>query len=230
MEVFFPGPVGRLQGLYHAPRGLAEGQPPRAVAPVCHPHPRPDLLDPNTSHPGGNMHSTVTFKTARALQNAGVACLRFNFRGVQQSEGEHDGRGAEEGDVEAAIGWLLERHPGVPVWAAGFSFGSRTVFGLARRDPRIERLVLVGFPVRAYSLEGVDRLTQPTLMVWGGDDEFGTDVDLRRQYPSLPAHIETMRIEGADHFFKGGATLALEAAVHGWARRALGLPSEELTR
>jgi pimeloyl-ACP methyl ester carboxylesterase len=104
------------------------------------------------------------------------------------------------------------------------------VFGLAKRDPRIERLVLVGFPLRAYSLEGVDRLTQPTLMVWGGDDEFGTDVDLRRQYPSLPAHIETARIEGADHFFKGGATLALEAAVHGWARRALGLPSEELTR
>jgi alpha/beta superfamily hydrolase len=224
MEVFFDGPAGRLQGLYHPPRGLAEGEPPRAVAPVCHPHPRPDLVDPNTTHPGGNMHSTVTFKTARALQNAGIACLRFNFRGVQESEGVHDGQGAEEGDVEAAIGWLQERHPGLSVWAGGFSFGSRTVFGLAQRDPRLERLVLVGFPVRAYSLEGVDRLTQPTLMVWGGEDEFGTDRDLRDQYPALPDTIRLERVEGADHFFMGGATRELEARVHAWAAEQLGLP------
>ena len=229
MEVTFEGPAGRLEGLYHAPRGLVDGQPPRAIAPVCHPHPRPDLIDPNTTHPGGNMHSTVTFKLARALQNAGVACLRFNFRGVQGSEGEHDGDGAEEGDVQAAIDWLAAEHPGAPVWAGGFSFGSRTVFGLAQRAPTIERLALVGFPVSAYSLQGVDQLTQPTLFVWGSEDEFGTDRDLRAQYPSLPPHLETARVEGADHFFMR-FTKELEQTVHAWARAALGLPATEDAR
>lgn len=175
------------------------------------------------------MHSTVTFKVARALQNAGIACLRFNFRGVQASEGEHDGNGAEEGDVEAALDWLAGEHPGAPTWAAGFSFGSRTVFGLAKRETRIERLVLVGFPVSAYSLEGVDTLSQPTLMVWGSEDEFGTDVDLRRRYPALPSHLETARIEGADHFFMR-FTKELEGTVHAWVRAALGLEQHEAPR
>ena len=191
------------------------------MAVVCHPHPRPDLVDPNTTHPGGNMHSTVTFKTARALQNAGVACLRINFRGVQGSDGEYDGEGGEEDDAAAGLAWLAAKHPGVPQWAAGFSFGSRTVFGLAARTPSIERLVLVGFPLRAYELTGVDRLEQPTLMVWGAEDEFGALPDLRAQYPHLPAHIDTAEIPGAGHFFMR-FTKELEERVHAWALSAVG--------
>lgn len=222
MQLTVPGPCGQLEAIYHEPRGGSAE--PRAVAVVCHPHPRPDLLDPDTTHQGGNMHSTVTFKIARALQDAGLACLRFNFRGVQGSDGEHDGRGAEEQDAAAALAWLAAKHPGVPQWAAGFSFGSRTVFGLARRSPAIERLVLVGFPLAAYELDGVDQLTQPTLMVWGSNDEFGSEADARRQYPDLPDRIETVSIEGADHFFMR-FTKELEAAVHTWAARAVGHPA-----
>lgn len=187
-----PGPEGRLQALFHEPRGLDEGEPPRAVAVVCHPHP---------AH-GGNMNSTVTFKTARGLQNSGVACLRINFRGVGESEGTYDGNGGEEEDARAALDWLAERYPGVPLWAAGFSFGSRTVFGLAKRTPEIECLVLVGFPMRAYPLDGVDQLHVPALFIWGTEDEYGTKEDLDAQYPVLPPQFEYVEIEGADHFFR----------------------------
>ncbi|QDU69878.1 alpha/beta hydrolase [Engelhardtia mirabilis] len=218
MQLTIPGPCGPLEAIYHEPRGGADA--PRGVAVVCHPHPRPDLLDPNTTHQGGNMHSTVTFKIARALQNAGLACLRFNFRGVQGSAGEHDGKGAEEQDAAAALGWLSDKHSGVPRWAAGFSFGSRTVFGLARRDATIERLVLVGFPLVAYDLPGVDELSIPTLFVWGAGDEFGALQDLKAQYPHLPAQVEAEEIPGADHFFMR-YTKELESCVHAWALRQL---------
>jgi len=155
-----------------------------------------------------------------ALQNAGLACLRINFRSVGESAGEFDGQGGEEHDAAAGLDWLAAKHPGAPRWAAGFSFGSRTVFGLARREPSIEGLALVGFPLRAYELSGVDQLTQPTFMVWGSDDELGALPDLRAQFPTLPANIETAQIEGAGHFFMR-FTKELEESVHSWAQRTL---------
>ncbi len=206
-----PGPAGRLQALFHEPRGLQAGQLPHAVAVVCHPHP---------AH-GGNMDSTVTFKTARGLQNSGIACLRINFRGVGESEGSYDGEGGEEEDARAALDWLAERYPGVPLWAAGFSFGSRTVFGLAKRDASIERLVLVGFPVRKYSLLRADGLQIPALFIWGSEDEFGTRTDLDEQYPELPDQFEFAEIQGADHFFRR-FTKELEQLVQQYAERSLG--------
>ncbi|MEZ5977679.1 MAG: alpha/beta fold hydrolase [Planctomycetota bacterium] len=213
MQLFVPGPEGRLEAILHPAIGVGT---PRAVACVCHPHP---------AH-GGNMHSTVAFRVARGLQTAGVTCLRFNFRGVGKSEGTHSGeRGpaGEEGDASAALDWLQERHPGVPVWAAGFSFGSRTVFALAKREERIERLLLIGFPLRAFDLPDVDRIAQPTLFVWGEHDEFGTLADLRAAHPVLPEHFTLHVVAGDDHFFRPD-TRSLESEVRFWADRQLGGP------
>lgn len=203
-----PGPAGALEALYHEAAGVER---PRAVAVVCHPHPE---------H-GGNMNSTVAFRTARGLESAGLAVLRINFRGVGASEGSYDGEGAEEGDALAALEWLAEQHPGAPWWAGGFSFGSRTVFGLAKREPRIERLVLVGFPMRMFELDRVDELRQPTFFIWGDQDEYGTRRDLLERYPVLPPHFTTHEIPGGDHFFKGHSK-ELEQRVHAWAEAQLG--------
>ncbi|MEM7306871.1 MAG: alpha/beta hydrolase, partial [Planctomycetota bacterium] len=105
MEVFFPGPAGRLEGLHELPE--AE---PRFAAVVCHPHPL---------H-GGTMANTIVYRVARALRAAGGATLRFNFRGVGASEGESQASSAEEGDVRAALDLLEREHPGAELWAGGF--------------------------------------------------------------------------------------------------------------
>jgi len=205
MDVRFRGPAGALVGLLEEPE---EGAP-RGTAVVCHPHPQ---------H-GGTMRNTVVFRVARALRAAGLATLRFDFRGVEESEGEHHGGGGadgEEGDVAAALDLLERRYPGLSAWAAGYSFGARTVCALAAREPRIRTVVLVALPIVTYGCAEVDELRVPGLLVFGGNDPFGTETQLRAEHPELPSQLEIREIPGADHFFRGRTPL-LEEAIRAWA-------------
>lgn len=197
MKVTFQGPVGTLEGLLDEP----EDGEPRGLAICCHPHPRHK----------GTMNNTLVYRTARALRGAGFVTLRFNFRGTEGSEGEHDGNGAEEEDARRAIDYLIERYGDLPVWAAGFSFGSRTVAGLALSEPRIRRLLLLAFPISVYPLEFLADVKQPVFCVFGSEDEFGTASEFARQFPALSQKVDVEEIQGADHFFRGKTPLVEEA-------------------
>ena len=183
--------------------------PPRGLAIACHPHPL---------H-GGSLRNTIVVRAARALRSLGFVTLRFNFRGVEGSAGAHDGT-AEVEDAAAAAGWLQARHPGLPLWAAGYSFGSRIVAELAGRELGIERVLLIAFPCRLYSPAFRASLRVPGLILLGAEDEYGTALDLARGLPRRPANLTLVEIPGADHFFRGRTPL-VEAAVLDYARAAL---------
>jgi len=184
----------------------------RGAAIVCHPHPL---------H-GGTMRSTMVFRIARALRSAGIATLRFNFRGVGASEGEHDGNGGEEGDASAALDLLAERFPARALWAAGYSFGAHTVAALAVRQERIRRIVLVALPVAYYDSSALEALAQPGLLVFGSEDRFGTQRELRARHPDLPKRLEVLEIPAADHFFRKRTPLVEEALARYASKHALG--------
>ena len=80
------------------------------------------------------MHFKPVFRAAKALQSAGLAALRFNFRGVGRSEGVHDDGNGEQDDARAALDELERRFPGVPLVLGGFSFGSVVALRVAARD------------------------------------------------------------------------------------------------
>src|SRR5512142_2248678 len=103
------GPAGRLEALLEEPAGA-----PRAAVVFAHPLP---------TH-GGTMHTKAVYQGAKGLLRAGCAVLRFNFRGVGRSDGEFDGGAGEKGDFTAALDYMANKYPAVPLWAAGFSFGS----------------------------------------------------------------------------------------------------------
>ncbi len=203
MEFSFQGPAGLLEAALWVPKGE-----PRAAVVCCHPHPL---------H-GGTMRSTACFRTARGLQTAGLAVLRFNFRGVGRSAGEHDGRGGEVEDARAGLDELARRFPGLELWAAGFSFGARTVAALAQDEPRVARLVLVALPVVAYDLSELDTLPGPGFAIMAEDDAFGTLATLRERLPGLASRFETDQIAAADHYFSGRAH-ELQQRVADYARR-----------
>lgn len=207
MNVVVQGPVGRLEAkLWEPPGGVA----PRAIAVFCHPHP---LY-------GGTMDNKVVFRSARGLQNAGIAVLRFDFRGVRGSEGTHDGQGGEADDLGAALDWMIDRYPGVEPWAGGFSFGSRTAVQRSIVDPRIRRLVMVALPVLAFDMAYFAQVSVPGLIVMGEKDTYGTLPEIRRQFPRMSSDIEAVEIANAGHFFDD-QTQELQETVRAYAARVL---------
>src|SRR5436190_23282282 len=104
-----PGPEGVLEALLDMPENT-----PRAVAVFGHPHPL---------H-GGTMHTKALYQAAKGTARIGVAALRFNFRGVGRSAGTFDSGPGEQADFKAAIDFAADRLPGLPIRAAGMSFGS----------------------------------------------------------------------------------------------------------
>ena len=91
---------------------------------VCHPHPQ---------H-GGTMHNKVVHRLARGLRKAGCVVLRFNFRGVNLSEGEYGHGIGETDDARTALWELRNRYPHLPVLVGGFSFGSRVALTGGKRS------------------------------------------------------------------------------------------------
>jgi hypothetical protein len=212
----FRGPAGRVEAILMLPEA-----PPAAAAVVCHAHPL---------H-GGMMHFKVVFRAAKALQSAGLAVLRFNFRGVGRSEGAYDHGTGEQEDARAALFEVRDRVPGVPLVLGGFSFGSMVALRVAARDPRVRAVFALGYPLRmADHLPGASPLRmaedhsflasidRPRLFVQGEHDEFGPGAALRALAEPLPPPREVVVVPGADHFFDGRLD-ALQGAVADWAER-----------
>lgn len=200
-SLFLPGPAGRLEALLEEPAL----ERPLAAALVLHPHPLG----------GGTMHNKVVYRMARALRLEGAVTLRFNFRGVHLSEGEHGHGRGEVDDARAARDFLLERYPGVPLVVAGFSFGSRIALQCSEGARRV---YLAGFPTiyREYSL--LDRCPLLRIFIQSTNDEFGPREQLQRLYDRLWGPKRLHWVEARDHFFDG----ALEELEH--VVRAEGLP------
>jgi uncharacterized protein len=188
------GPAGRLEALLEEPE---EGAPSLAAV-VCHPHP---LY-------GGTLHNKVIFRIARGLRRAGIVVLRFNFRGVGKSEGEHAHLTGEIEDARAALDWLRARYPALPFALAGFSFGARVVTRLACSGPEsasAARWVLAaGFPTHLGSAEYLETCAVPMIFVQSTHDQFGPRPELEALYATLPEPKRIHWIEADDHFFAGG--------------------------
>jgi alpha/beta superfamily hydrolase len=199
-SLMVPGPAGKLEALLEEP----EGQDPRQAVLVCHPHPR---------H-GGTMHNKVVYRIARGLRRSGCAVLRFNFRGVNLSEGSYDHGNGELEDARAALAWLRERYPSLPYSLAGFSFGSRVILRLGCSLPDVNQMIAVGFPSVYADRSYLEDCTKVRTFIHSTHDEFGPKGELQAIFDRLPEPKRLIWVEAEDHFFKG-ALDAFENSVAG---------------
>ncbi|HEX6549868.1 MAG TPA: alpha/beta hydrolase [Gammaproteobacteria bacterium] len=185
--VVFNGPAGVLEGLIDKPAGQ-----PSAVAVVCHPHP---LYQ-------GSMHNKVAYILSRAFNELGGISLRFNFRGVGASDGEYADGVGETADALAAIDWLTARHPGLPLWLAGFSFGAYVALRAQSQRP-VKLLVTVAPAVERFDTSGVVLPTMPWLLVQGDADEVVAPQAVLDWVAGLAKPPQLAVLKGAGHFFHG---------------------------
>ena len=195
------GPAGRLQALLEEP----EDTVPSIAAVVCHPHP---LY-------GGTLHNKVVFRIARGLRRAGAVVLRFNFRGVGKSQGEHAHLAGEIEDARSALDWLRARYPTLPFALAGFSFGARVVTRLVCAEARgagARWVLAAGFPTRMGDAEYLQHCSVPRIFIQSTHDQFGPRAEFEALYATLAEPKQIHWIEAGDHFF-AGALDELEEAV-----------------
>jgi alpha/beta superfamily hydrolase len=165
---------------------------PRGAVVACHPHPL---------H-GGNMRSLVPGELFRHLPAAGIAVLRFNFRGVEGSEGSHGGGVDEALDVEAAIDTLAATVAGVPLVVAAWSFGADVSLKVV--DSRLAGWVAIAPPLAIVDPAVMEASSdpRPKLLVVPEHDQFNPP-DRAREVTAGWTATEIHVVNGADHFLVG---------------------------
>ncbi|MBZ5727155.1 MAG: alpha/beta hydrolase [Acidobacteriia bacterium] len=192
------GAAGRLECLLEEP----EGAPPRLAAVLCHPHP---LY-------GGTMHNKVVYRMARGLRHTGIVVLRFNFRGVGQSEGTYGHAAGEIEDARAALSWLRERYPALPFALAGFSFGARVIAELGCSTDGARWLLAAGFSTQQGSAGFLETCGAPKVFLQSTHDQYAPRGEFEALYARVAEPKRLVWIEAGDHFFDG-ALDALEERV-----------------
>ncbi len=182
----------------------------RAVAVVTHPHP---LM-------GGNMDNPVPAGLAEQLAGAGVAALRFDFRGVRSSGGAHGEGEAEQADVAAAVRAAGDLVPGVPVVGVGYSFGADVLLAVDPGD--LAAVVAVAPPLRVLPAESLARHrgAVPTLVLSPAHDQFCDPATAAERTSGWP-DTTLATIEGADHFLTGAVGRVAGAVLDLLARPGL---------
>jgi uncharacterized protein len=190
-EVIINGAEGRIEARYH------HGSSPYApTALILHPHPEQ----------GGTMNNKVTYALFRTFVNRGFNTLRFNFRGVEKSEGRFSHGEGELSDAASVLDWMQVYNPNASqCWVAGFSFGAWIGMQLLMRRPELDGFISISPPANMYDFSFLAPCPVSGLIVQGDADQIVTkiSVDELVQKLSLQKNIvvEKKIIEGADHFF-----------------------------
>lgn len=186
-EFMLTGPAGRLECLADVPE--ADDERP-ATAVLCHPHPQ---------H-GGTMRNKVVTIMERSLRELGLRTVRFNFRGVGESEGGFDDGDGETEDLLAVVEWVRQTRPDDDLWLGGFSFGAFIVLKAAQDLP-VRQLITIAPPVERYGFDDLMPPNCPWLIVQGDEDEVVSPKAVYQWAESLGDDAGLVVMEGTGHFF-----------------------------
>ena len=172
--------------------GLLEKKSLRRGVVVSHPHP---LY-------GGTMHNAVVKAIVRAYHDSGYSTLRFNFRGVERSEGDYDNGIGEQEDVGSAVKVLADN--GIEaIDLAGYSFGAWVNAIALKRFEKIGRMIMVSPPVGLLNFDDLIAESRLRLVITGDKDEIAPAKAVEEKVPLWNPEATLRIIEDADHFFGG---------------------------
>jgi alpha/beta superfamily hydrolase len=181
----------RLQGDLAVP----EDRPPSGTLVCLHPLP---------TH-GGSLDSHVYRKAAWRLPAlAGIAVLRFNFRGTGGSDGEFDEGNAERYDLAAALD-LVEAEDLPAPWLVGWSFGSEVVLKHGWEDASIAGAILLSPALKRAGDADLDawaRRGTPLVALVPELDDYLRPAEARDRFRRVP-QVDLVAVAGAKHLWVG---------------------------
>jgi uncharacterized protein len=192
-------------------------------------------LHPLPTH-AGSMDSHILRKAAwRLPAMAGIAVLRFNFRGVTSDEGTSEGSfddGLKERyDLAAALDLVeAQQAPELPApWILGWSFGTEVTLRWAHEDGSVVGAILLSPPLhragdgdlKAWAASG-----KPLVALVPELDDYLRPDEARRRFALVP-QAEVIGVEGAKHLWVGErfVRIALNEIVRQLVPEALPLPT-----
>jgi len=206
-KLWIQGPAGRIEVLVDAPAPDAAepGVAAKGVVVIAHPHP---LF-------GGTMDNKVVQTLARAFVSKGWTSVRFNFRGVGDTEGVHDHGIGEAQDFLAVVQHLA---PEASLALAGFSFGAFVatkaldVLVQQRQLGQLGPLILVGTAASRFEVSQIPAdLHERTLVVHGELDDTVPLFDVMNW--ARPQVLPVTVVPGGSHFFHGQLPLLKSLVV-----------------
>jgi alpha/beta superfamily hydrolase len=214
-KLLIDGPAGKLQIQTSYPQDFSPEQP---MVIISHPHP---LY-------GGNMTSKVVYNVARAFNEMGYAAIRYNFRGVAQSEGEFDSGIGETKDLLTVVQFFAQRHPESSITLAGFSFGAYITVRAISTSAQLElsptispilslsAMLLVAPPVSMYDFSDLAIANIPWMVIQGGKDEIVDPQQVAAWAAKQLYKPQFHYLQDADHFFHGEMDWLREVITTNW--------------
>ncbi len=192
-----------LEGIFASPQDPGARDVPAVIA--CHSNP---LL-------GGNMNDPVVAAVCQAVVREGMCALRFNFRGVGDSQGEFTNGKEEHNDVKSALN-VMRHWPSVHggrIAVVGYSTGATIVLDGLRHLRRAKALVLVAPTLGALRSRRFNRDKRPRLVIAGSDDRVSPSLEVQRILDECRGPFQFHEVVGADHSMRGYESEAAEVTA-----------------
>lgn len=158
------------------------------------------------------MSNKVVYTLDACAHRFGLASLKFNFRGVGASGGEHDQARGETDDCLHLSQWMAEAFGALPLLLAGFSFGGFVALRAANRLCPAA-LITVAPPLRGY-MEGMDQPPRPDCpwrIIHSRDDDVVSFEECRQASGLYQPPPDWHVVDDAGHFFHGKLDLVRTA-------------------
>ena len=185
--VTLAGLTGKLEGILVVPNVINKNY----IALLGHPH----------SLQGGTMHNKVVTTMARIFKIFGIPSLRFNFRGVGQSEGDYDHGIGESNDMVQLAQFLQQQTLGAKLIFAGFSFGGYVAYRAAALINENSLLITVAPPMQKFDFTEFNFPANHWLIAQSDDDEIVAAHHVF-SFAALRS-IKVLHFQHAGHFFHG---------------------------
>jgi len=166
------------------------------------------------------MHNNVVLALALGLAEEGFVTLRFNFRGVGESEGEHAEGEKEFEEVLGALD-LIKAWPDTrgKTGVVGYSFGSGVILRHESVQEDADAVALVSPALRYISGSPLKGRKTPSLIVAGDRDRLVDAEKLSEELDSFESRPESKIFDGVDHFWYGHEGRLVPEVVRFFAER-----------